>query len=119
MRNGRTVKPGCPVATVSMQCVLDSGDGGHGGRGTMVATVATVVTVVCGGTCRRVVARGVVVGRGDGRAGVSRPRAEPCWQQPPHGKPHREQCRIGTLRGFDRVSDITAGSLCPKVRVGS
>ena len=41
------------------------------------------------------------------------------WQQPPHGKPHREQCRIGTLRGFDRGSDITAGSFCPKVRVGS
>ena len=50
------------------------------------------------------------------RWGKSPPRG---WQQPLHGKPHWEQCRIGTLRGFDRVSDITAGSLCPKVRVGS
>lgn len=36
------------------------------------------------------------------------------WQQDPHGKPHREQRRIGTPRGIDPYGDITAGPLQPR-----
>ena len=36
------------------------------------------------------------------------------WQQTPHGKPHREQCRIGTARGA-----IRRAALPQQVRVGS
>ena len=36
------------------------------------------------------------------------------WQQDPHGEPHQEQCRIGSLRGADRATDIASGLLLPK-----
>ena len=35
------------------------------------------------------------------------------WQPDPHGKPHREQCRIGISRGAGRVSDTAAGPPWP------
>ena len=36
------------------------------------------------------------------------------WQQRPHGKPHREQCRIGIVRAFGRRA-----ASAPAIRVGS
>ena len=48
------------------------------------------------------------------RRGKSSPRS---WQQGRHGKPHREQCRIGTACA--PVKRVSQGRLGPAVRVGS